>query len=229
MTPKKQRPPSEWHLAVRPFFFEVTDSHAVEIDEQSWIVDKAGQLQIQIHVGLVNDRLACIGVDIRSFRADIEGATVKGAINAYHPFDQRGGFTAINSPVFRSIPIGNLIERAIADTQGDYEQMAAQSRQGMFDAVTPDRERLARIHESIADAARTGARRGPKPALTEDVLRSVVTPAYITGGRRPVVAVQTALSKYRGGEQVTIDQARKAVVQARAVGMIPPARGKGRP
>jgi hypothetical protein len=104
----------------------------------------------------------------------------------------------------------------------------------MFDGVTPDRERLARTHEALAGAAPAGARRGPKRLLTEDVLRTVVAPAYITGGRRPVMAVRKALEAARfGGSgpkgEVTIDQARKAVVQARAAGVIPAASGRGRP
>ena len=87
------RPRSEWHVGVRHFFFNVIDNHPVEIAEQSFIVDKVGQLEVKIHIGLVNDRLACIGVDIRSFGADLKRPTVKGAVETYHPFDQRGGFT----------------------------------------------------------------------------------------------------------------------------------------
>jgi hypothetical protein len=71
-------------------------------------------------------------------------------------------------------------------------------------------------------------RRGPQRLLSLDDLATVVAPAYLTGGRKPVVAVRDALSKHRG-EPVTMDQARKAVVRAREAGLLPPAKGQGKP
>ena len=85
------------------------------------------------------------------------------------------------------------------------------------------------VYESLAaEGVPNRPQRGPKRLLCLDDLTTVVKPAYLTGGRKPVVAVRKAMSKHRG-QPVTMDQARKAVVRAREAGVLPPAGGRGKP
>jgi hypothetical protein len=98
----------------------------------------------------------------------------------------------------------------------------------ILDYRCKDREEMARRYESLIGDEPKRRRRGPERALSVEALTTVVKPAYEKGGRKPVVAVRDALSKQRG-EPVTMDQARKAVVRAREIGVLPPAGGRGKP
>jgi hypothetical protein len=201
------------------FLFEVADGRAREV-EARFRKSKQDRYQFEVEIMLANidGWIRCVGVEIRSYESiDPTLSTWLGI----KPFDHRDGFAEINSTLWRSIPIGDLIERAIAGLKGDYKLLAEYHRD-------QDQEDAASIYESLMGEVPDRPRRGPRRLLSVDDLATVVAPAYLTGGRRPVVAVRDALSKHRG-EPVTMDQARKAVVRARAAGALPPAHGRGKP
>jgi hypothetical protein len=204
------------------FFFEVVDGRAREISQRDFFVKRRGQLQVWLQLASVNGRMRCVGVDIRGYQqTDTEPGGIK-------PFPHRVDFAEISSSIWRSIPIGDLIQRAITGRKADYRVLAGKARAGALDNRGIDLEEVARRYESLIGDEPDRPRRGPKRLLTLDDLTTVVRPAYLSGGRTPVVAVRDALSGHRG-QPVTMDQARKAVVQAREVGALPPASGRGKP
>jgi hypothetical protein len=208
------------------FYFEVVDGRAREIDLAESHVEGKGDLQVWLTLAVINNRLRCVGADIRSYKKPL-GETPADRV-APKPFPWRDGFTEISSAVWRSIPIGDLIERAIAERKDDYQWLAEAARRGDLDYRGQDREAMARRYESLIGDEPDKPRHGPRRALSLDDLVEVVAPAYDTAGNKPVVAVRDALSKHRG-KPVTMDQARKAVVRAREIGALPPAKGRGRP
>jgi hypothetical protein len=205
---------------VETFHFEVVGGRAREVEWHRAKARNRYQFAVQILLGNINGRIRCIGVELRSYESIDPTESVWMGIK---PFDHRDGFTEINSALWRSIPIGDLIERAIANQKGDYTLIAEWHR-------NQGEEVAASVYESLAAEAEVPDRpqRGPKRLLSLDDLTQVVKPAYLTGGRRPVVAVRDAMSKHRG-QSVTMDQARKAVVRAREAGILPPAGGRGKP
>jgi hypothetical protein len=207
------------------FYFEVVDGRAREIDLAESHVEHRGQLQVWLTLASINNRLRCVGVDVRSYVKPL-GETPEQRV-APEPFPWRDGFTEIGSAVWRSIPIGALIERAIAERKDDYQWLAEAARGGDLDYRGQDREEVASRYESLIGES-DKPRRGPRRLLSLDDLTEVVAPAYNEAGNKPVVAVRDALSKHRG-QAVSMDQARKAVVRARAVGALPPASRRGKP
>lgn len=200
------------------FLFEVVGGRAREIKSLNAKTRDRYQFEIEVMLGSIDGRVRCIGVEIRSYESiDPTESTAMGI----KPFDHRDGFAEVNSTLWRSIPIGDLIERAIAGLKGAYTVVAEYHR-------SEGQEVAAGIYESLAREVPDRPHRGPRRLLSLDDLTTVVAPAYLRGGRKPVVAVRDALSKHRG-EPVTMDQARKAVVQARTAGALAPARGRGKP
>lgn len=123
----------------------------------------------------------------------------------------------IDSALWRKIPIGGIAEDGIEHIRAVAEEMLR---------ITP-KDWL----KDVVKAEPPRSKPGPKPSLTTEILAGVVAPAYKAGGRKPVEAVRLALdsSGYPpAGEAVTIDQARKAVRKARALGLIPGANRKPR-
>lgn len=207
------------------FYFEVVDGRAREVSEGDFYVEGRGQLQVWLTLAAINNRLRCVGVDIRSYEKPLE-ETLDDRF-APKPFPRRDSFTEIGSAVWRSIPIGDLIERAIAKRKDDYQWLAEAARNGDLDYLGKDRDEMARRYESLIGEPGK-PHRGPRRALSLDDLVDVVKPAYERGGGKPVVAVRDALSEHTG-KPVTMDQARKAVVRAREIGALPPAHGRGKP
>lgn len=124
----------------------------------------------------------------------------------------------VGSVLWRAIRLGDLVDEAIQRVRHSAVLVQQQI----------DDEHL----EHIASAEGRKGRKGPLPSVTAELAAEVVAPAYKSGGSRPVVAVQGALADAGlpgsgpGGE-VTIDQARKAVVRARELGLLPPAEKRG--
>jgi hypothetical protein len=160
---------------------------------------------VGVHLALVDDRLVCIGIDLRAVNlGELAG----------QPIDLGNGeWLEITTSVLRGLPLGEAVDRALAEHRlvTNAGPACAQDR-GVTTAPSP----------------RTTARsvpRGPLPLLDDTALATIVAPAYRMGGRRPVRAVLEALSSAGAlPSPVTIDQARRAVVRARARGFIPPAR-----
>lgn len=137
-----------------------------------------------------------------------------GATLAFEP-------APVSSRLWRQLRIGELIEEAILSVKGIAEALAVSLPASVLS------------YEPIETTHRAGRRRpGPKSLLTDALLREVVVPAYLAGGRRGLQAVQVALKAagYPGSgpaAEVTNDQARAAVRKSRELGILPPA-GRGR-
>jgi hypothetical protein len=180
--------------------------------------NRVTQFEVCVMLASIENRMRCIGVEVRSYRRtddDIE------------PLPVLGRYTDIGSALWRSIPIGDLIERSIA-LQKDHYKVLVDLARSDDPARRKGWEDMARKFKYPDGDEPDRPRRGPQRLLSLDDLATVVAPAYLTGGRKPVVAVRDALSKNKR-EPVTMDQARKAVVRAREAGMLPPAHGRGKP
>jgi hypothetical protein len=178
----------------------------------------------------VENRTRCVGVEVRSYDRTDERWNIK-------PFDDRDSFTPIDSALWRLLPIGALIERTIDFRRKHYKTQADRARTGEpvqwsvggpLVEVPVGPEAAARAIEAMIADEPDKPRRGPRRQLSLEDLATVVVPAYDEGGRRPVVAVRDALSKHKR-QNITMEQARKAVVRAREAGLLPPAKGRGKP
>jgi hypothetical protein len=217
VTDKTAEPPSPFR-AQWVAYFEVVDSRAQEVSEPDFYTEHRGQFQVWLTLAAIHNRMRCVGVDIRSYKRPVFEETLADRV-ALEPFDGRDGLAAMDSAVWRSIPIGDLIQRAIEEKKAYFLARAEQARRD-------DQEETARRYESLVGEPGK-PRHGPRRSLSLEDLTTVVAPAYDAGGRKPVVAVREALSKHRG-VPVSIDTARKAVVRAREVGALPPAGGRGK-
>lgn len=124
----------------------------------------------------------------------------------------------IDSALWRSIPIGFLLEETVRRVKGQVEQLA--------------RDIGGEHLEAAAAAEMVDKPRGRRSPLTDELLAEVAI-TYRSAGRRPVVAVRALLDEREDFEgsgptgEVTIDQARKAVARARALGVLPATKTKG--
>lgn len=164
---------------------------------------------VTTHWASVNGRAACVGVDVHAFRSK---NSAKADLSDAKPTED--GWAEITSPVLRGLRVAEVQDQGRRDLMGLLSQALADA---------PRREARAggRVKKAL-EAQPLRRRPGPPALVTDDVLREVVAPAHRTGGRKPVQAVQAALSAHRGGERVSIDQARKAVAKARKRKFLPP-------
>ncbi len=133
----------------------------------------------------------------------------------------------VSAAVWRRLRIGELVEEAIESVRS---LSVALTSKLPYDLARDD-PKLADVFGVFRDVAtqeHERARPGPKSILTDDLLREIVVPAYLTGGRKGLQSVQRALQAagYPGSGpnfDVTNDQARAAVRKARALKIIPPA------
>ncbi|MGY1726156.1 hypothetical protein ACI79J_04230 [Geodermatophilus sp. SYSU D01062] len=164
------------------------------------------RVYIGVHLAQVNDRLTCVGLDIRSLNLGDSMLTI--------PFDLGNStWEEVGTTVLRGLPLRDVLDDALE-----------QYRELVEGANTRARELIGDGHSS-AQASAESRRRGRPPQLGDEVLEQVVAAAYRLGGHRPVQAVQEALEGAGAlPSPVSIDQARKAVFRARARGFIPPVR-----
>ena len=178
---------------------------------------------IQVDVEIWKDRdgtLFCGGLSVK---------TVPGALGVTDLLAEMSELNVLGHDVtaqvtarlMRLLPVGALVENAMQGPRRALERfgdrMPADMRQSLEqDANLPSRDTV---------------KPGPKPLLSDELLRTVVVPAYLAGGRAPVRAVQEALAAagFNNGH-VSIDQARKAVSRARHADppLLGPARGRKR-
>lgn len=165
---------------------------------------------VGVHLALVHDRLICIGLDLRALNLGDSMLT--------EPIDLgNGDWLEITSPVLRGLPLTETIEQALVRYREMLNQLNAQA----------DDVRTTQAQATEGPNVQP-QRRGPRPQLDDDTLRRVVAATYRVGGRRPVRAVQEALEASGAlPGPVSTDQARRAVVRARARGFIPPAKSPG--
>lgn len=188
-------------------------------------------LWIHVHLARVRHRFVCVGLDVRTFYDDNNRPFYDDA----HPRQDRrreprppenmtpidGKWVEVSSGLIRALRTSEVI-----GSVQDLQRMLL--RQMLADAVEAGHVDPGAVTEEefVPEASN---RRGRKRVLSDETLREVVAPAYLTGGRKPVVAVQEALvgaGEYGG--IVTIDHARKAVSAARRRGFIPPAQQGGK-
>lgn len=181
-------------------------------------------LEVLIHVGVHQGRLACIGADLRSFAGQ---STVKEA--EYQYLLGHDEYASIGIHIWRSIPIGKLVEEALEKARKSHRAMGA----GAWDQIPGWDTIWNPHHAAVGKIEGPVETRGRKTIFTDQLLAEVVNPAYLGGGRKPVQAVRVALQ--RAGlpgsgldGEVTPDQARKAVARARKAGVIPPAQKRGK-
>ena len=165
---------------------------------------------VGVHLALVRDRLVCVGLDLRALNLGDSLLTA--------PMDLgNGDWLEITSPVLRGLSLSETIDQALATYRGMLGELhASTGNAGTTRGEEP------------GTATTEPKRRGPRPQLDDETLRRIVAAAYRVGGRRPVQAVKEALEATDTlPGPVTIDQARRAVVRARARGFIPPAKASG--
>lgn len=181
---------------------------------------------VRVHYGWLKGRSVCVGLDVRAFTQEEPPAK---------NIKMKDGWDELNSPRLRALPIGTLVEDLRSGPGGLIDFITAVEQNPEY-AEHP--ENIPALTQLKADLqATTGRpRRGRVPALSDEDLRTVVAPAYLMGGKRPVQSVRAALQEHGlegagpAGE-VTIDQARKAVTRARKLDppAIAPATKKGKP
>lgn len=198
---------------------------------------------VNVHLAQVDGRFVCVGLDLRSFYEPTPGvAEIAGEAPSAqrtqavirHLRAQRSDgeaptvvvptndtFVEITSPIVRALRTSEVIETAQAPIRELLRQVAdtfvrEMGLQGAADVI-------------LGPWQREVPKRGPRPLLDEQALRDVVAATYRVSPKRPVQAVREALeSSGLLGSRVTIDQARKAVMAARARGFIPPAKRPAR-
>jgi hypothetical protein len=163
---------------------------------------------VGVHLALVDDRLVCVGIDLRAVNlGELAG----------QPIDLGNDeWPEITTSVLRGLPLGEVVDRALAEHRRVIEKTTRLKPDAAVAGGPPPRATVRSVP------------RGPLPLLDDTALATIVAPAYRMGGRRPVQAVQEALMNSDAlPSPVTIDQARRAVVRARARGLIPPAKSSG--
>jgi len=171
------------------------------------------QFVVQVHMAMSNGRMMCVGIDVRAFAED--RSTPRRSIQSELP---NGEWVSIGSPVLRGLRVAEAITAAQEPLRQTFREVIdlLSEVHGPPKTGTPE-EVLERFlgHEP--------SRRGPKPQLSDEVLREVVAATYQMAVARPVQAVRAALEQSGSlRAPVTIDQARKAVAAARSRGFIPP-------
>jgi hypothetical protein len=172
---------------------------------------------VEVHIAFVRGRFACVGIDLRSFSIEegSEEAQKKSQILLVNE-----DWVEITSPVIRGLQTSAVIQKALREWQDTANLKLETAGRSM-----PPLEwvKYTVIGSGALNRPENPQRRGPHPQLDDDVLASVVAPAYGVGGHAPTQAVREALQTSGVLKPpVTIDQARKAVAAARKKGFIPP-------
>lgn len=172
---------------------------------------------VQVDVDVWRDAdgaLFCGGLSIRTVPGALEASETLAKLSELNVLGPEVS-AQVTARLLRQVPVGSLVESALDGARHTLRRYGDRLPAPMVDILSAD-----------AKAPRKGERKpGPIPALSDDMLATVVAPAYLAGGRAPTKAVRQALAEagFSNG-LVTIDQARKAVARARRQGLIPPAR-----
>lgn len=159
------------------------------------------QWHVGVHLAEVRGQLTCVGLDLRAVNvADLTAGPPAT--------DETGAWLPVTTAMLRAVPLTKLIDQA-----ADVYRAASPGQP----ADSADRPVPAPLRP----------RRGPRPALTDEQLERVVAPAYRLSARRPVQAVHQALRDSGLLPDVTLDQTRRIVQRARALGFIPPVNRAG--
>ncbi len=165
---------------------------------------------VGVHLGLVDGRLVCVGIDLRSVNL--------GELAGQAMHLGNGDWTEITTAVLRGLHLGEAVEQALEQ----HRALAGPDAHPSDDLGGP-------VGLKAGGPTRRPSR-GPRPLLDDAMLTNIVVPTYRTGGRRPVQAVQEALNRAGvANGTVTPHQASRAVARARARGLLPPTRTKRAP
>jgi hypothetical protein len=183
---------------------EARDHYLGRIGETYLLADRP--FSVTTHWASVNGKAVCVGIDVRSFTSK------RGDGSDAKPVD--GTWSEVTSPVVRALPVATAVE------QGRRDMLGLSWYLEWSEDITAAQRQAAEAVTAAAAAKPQRGKPGPKPRVTDDILREVVAPAYRGGGRRAAQRVREALEQHRG-ELVTIDQASKAVAKARRRGFLP--------
>lgn len=168
---------------------------------------------LRVHIGRVNGAVECVGIDVRAFRSNAEDRlNISQDAQAYVPLlkDEPEHWPIVDSKVLRSVKLAEAISRA-TEALGELRLLAEALDRGegaaSYWVSNPPR--------AIADLQPAKKKRGARTRLTDDLLASVVVPAWLNNPGSRTESVRKALEDY-WGELVTIDQAKKAVSKARS-------------
>src|SRR4051794_29267587 len=165
---------------------------------------------VEVHFAFVRGRLACVGIDLRSFfsKESPEQAKRKPQMLLMNE-----DWVEITSPVVRGLQTSAVIQKALRKWQ-DAANLKLETAEG---PMSPKEwVKYTVIGSGALNRPENPRRRGPHPQLDDDVLEKVVAVAYGAADHAPTQAVREALET--SGllkPPVTIDQARKAVAAAR--------------
>lgn len=166
----------------------------------------------RVHWARVGGQVQVVGMDLRAFFSDDEQEATRVALEDGVHFDEP--WPRVSTATLRSLRFAEVAEASRRTLLESLETAPPP-----LPADRGSRERTRKLLEPSPDVPR----RGPTPTLKTEDLRTVVAPAYLNGGDRPVVAVHEALQGIPAMKgRATKEQARKAVVKARALGFIPP-------
>lgn len=182
-----------------------------------WLDDDL--LRVTVHFALVEGQLTCVGLDIHAFTSPDGFRPPKNAERKVVPIG--GDYVKITSPLIRKLRVAEMVEAAMEQARGVMTRILEDWGPELGSVGDSNWQRM------FGEQPR---KRGPKPVLDDAALRDVVAVAYRSAASKPVQAVRRAMAEqvpfYKG--TVTPDQARKAVVAARARGFIPPAKRSGK-
>lgn len=187
------------------------DTYLVFSDETAPVGDE--HFRVRVHWARIGGRARVVGIDLRSFDAVGESRSLERRLrHSAESLPQNDGLLEVNTTVLRGLRLAEVVES---------------SRSTILDSLTtappaPSRQQAAARRKASEQLA-PKRQRGPTPRLNDDDLRTIVAPAYGSGGAKPVEVVREALLRSgRLGPLVTKEQARKAVAKAREKGFIPP-------
>lgn len=190
-------------MAKKPDTAVVFTTAPVEIGDEMF--------SVRVHWARVGGQLQVVGLDLRTFWSDAEQEATRKALAKGVDFLQP--LPRLTTSVLRGLRFAEVVEQSLAKAVEDLPYAPEEDAKVVRTAARTDPDR---------------PRRGPSPGMTTEYLRTVVAPAYMDGGTKPVEQVLEAMERQpppppsRMKSPFTKEQARKAVVKARALGFIPP-------
>lgn len=183
--------------------FRWDDPEAVERGEYF------GDVELTLDIYRADGRLFCGGASLRTVAAAPERTDIARQLSESNTLGPNVS-AEVTARLWRRIPLGAVIDHALESIRTAPER---------YPQASPD---VLALWRENADSEAARPKPGPRTALTDELLATVVAPAYLAGGSKPVQAVREALEAagYSKGF-VTIDQARKAVQRARKQGFLP--------
>ncbi len=192
---------------------EPADSYMAFTEHPTDIGDDA--FHVRVHWARVGGQMRVVGLDLRSFHTQGEGAALREFMESAEPVPLQEPWHDLRTTVLRGLRFSEVVEESRTELLARLKGTQA--------AGTP---RAQAHREEVGTALEEGKRRpGPAATITDEHLEQIVAPAYMDAGpHQPVEKVRQALvaARIRGlGRHVTKEQAKKAIQRARKAGLIP--------